>query len=48
MFQGTGFGVSRDPCSARFLEKSKEMLSSILNFRVGGDKGEGMAGRREC
>lgn len=47
MFQGAGFGASRDPCSARLLEKNK-MLSSILNFRVGGDKAEGMAGRREC
>lgn len=47
MFQGAGFGASRDPCSARLLEKEKEMFSSILNFRVGGDKAEGMAGRRE-
>lgn len=29
-------------------ERSKAMLSSILNFRVGGDKAEGMAGRRAC
>lgn len=40
------FWTSRDRCGAWFLEMSKVVLSYILNFRVGGDKVEGTAGRR--